>query len=255
MWWCLFFCCCFVLVDSSNCAWLWDVEHVFPSYFAWLQSACYSSCHIKQLTDHFCFGFEKPIIWAKKRLIGLRSHGKPVLIAQDIMVVTHPQVGVVNTPTMIMTNLQRNTVPRMNTTNNATPPPQHHETTVTTVAAALADTALLVTPQRIPEPPAPPGHIPKTQMPAPMAETPHLHKDEAVRIPAPPRQVPGTQANSPETQPLVITMALGDGARDPKENAQPPEGRTPLQPGLNHSSSSPLRAMLGSSGQVVRASL
>lgn len=183
----------------------------------------------------------------------MRSHGRPVLIAQDIMEVevTHPQVGVVNTPTMIMTNLQRNTVPLMSTTNNGTPPPHHHGTTVTT-AAALADTALLATPQRILGPPVLPGHTPKTHLAALMAETPHLHKEGAVQTPVPPRKAPGTQVTSLET--LVFTTAPEDGARDPKEIAQPPGGRSPLQQGLNHSSSL-LRAMLGSSGLVVRVNL
>lgn len=229
----------------------------FPSYFAWLQSACYSFHHIKQLTDNICFGFKKPIIWAKRRLIGLRSRGRPVLIAQDIMEVevTHPQVGVVNTPTTIMTNLQRNTVLGMSTTNNATPL-HHHGTTVTT-AAALADTALHVTPQRILGPPVLPGHTLKTNLSALMAEAPWLHKEGVVQTPVLPRQVPGILATSPGNQTLVVTMALEDGARDPKEIAQPPEGRTPLQQGLKLSSSSsiPLRAILGSSGQVFRAIL
>lgn len=50
-------------------------------------------------------------------------------------------------------------------------------------------------------------------------------------------------------------MVLEDGARDPKEIAQPPEGRTPLQQGaLNHSSSL-LRVIVGSSVQVARVIL
>lgn len=229
----------------------------FPSYFAWLQSAWYSFHQIKHLTDNVCFGFKKPIIWVKRRLTGLKSHGRPALTAQDTMEVevTHPQVGVVNTPTMIMTNLQRNMVLGMNTANSAIPPHPHGN--IVTTAAALADTALHVTPQRILGPPVLPGHTLKTNLPALMGEAAHLHKEGVVQTPALPSQVPGILAISPGNRTLVVTMALEREARDPKEIAQPPEGRTLLLQGLKHSSSSniPLRAILGSSDQVVKAIL
>lgn len=160
----------------------------------------------------------------------MKSHEKPVLIAQDIMEVmevTHLQVGVVSTPTMIMMKLQRNTILGMSTTNNATPL-QHHGTTVT-MAAALADTALHGTPQRILGPHVHPGLTLKTNLPALMAEAPRLHKEGVVQTPVQPRQVPGTQATSLENQTLVVTIALEDGAREFKEIDQLPEGRTPLQ--------------------------
>lgn len=229
----------------------------FPSYFAWLQSACYSFHQMKHLTDNICFGFKKPIIWAKRKLTGLKSHGRPVLTAQDTMEVevTHPQVGVVNTPTMIMTNLQRNTVLGMSTANSAIPP--HHHGNTVTMAAALADTALHVTPQRILGPPVLPGHTLKTNLPALMGEAARLFKEGVAQTPALPRQVPGILAISPGNRTLVVTMAVEEEARDPKAIAQPPEGRTPLLQGLKHSSSSntPRRAILGSSDQVVKAIL
>lgn len=182
----------------------------------------------------------------------MKSHEMPVLIAQDIMEVeaTHPQVGVVNTRTMIMTNLQKNTVPRMSTT-NATPPQHHHGTTVT-MAAALADTALLATPQKIPGLPVLPGHTPKIHLVALMAGAPHLHKEGVLQTPVPPKEAPGTQEISLVTQPLVITTAeLGEGVREHKEIAQAQGGRIPLKQVLNHSSNSssssrPLRVKLGS---------
>ena len=52
------------------------------------------------------------------------------------------------------------------------------------------------------------------------------------------------------TQSLVITTALGEGARDHKIG-QPPGDKILL----NHTNSNPLRTILGSSGQVVRDSL
>lgn len=228
---------------------------IFSQLFAWLQSACSSIHYLKQLTDDVFFGFKKPIIWAKRRLTGLRSHGRLVLIDQDIMVVevTHPQVGAVNTPTMIMMNPQRNTVLGMSTTNSVTPPPPHHETTVIT-AVALAGTALHATLQRTLGPPVLPGHTLKTNLPALTVEAPLLHKEGVVQTPVLPSQVPETQATSLENQTLVITMALEDGARDPREIEQPPGSRTPRHQYLNHSSSLH-RAILGSSGQVVRAIL
>lgn len=186
----------------------------------------------------------------------MRSRGRPVLIAQGIMAVevTHPQVGVANTPTMIMMNLQRNIVLRMSTTNNATPP-HHHGTTVTT-AAALADTALRATPRRTIGLPVPPGHTLETNLVALMAEVPRLHKEEVDQTHVLLRQVPGTQATSLENPTLLVTMALAGGARDPKEIAHPPEDRTPLDWALKHSNSSRhLRAILGNSGQEVRAIL
>lgn len=177
---------------------------MFSLFFvvAWIRSACFSSKNIIQLTDNICSGFKKHITWAKRKLTGLRSHGRPVLIAHDIMEVevTHPQVGVVNTPTMIMMNLQRNTVPRMITVNNAIPPPHRHETTVTTVAA-LADTALLGTPQRILGPPDQPGHTPKTHRVALMAEALRLCKEGAVQTPVLPREAPEIQETS-----LVLSL-------------------------------------------------
>ncbi|KAF0034885.1 hypothetical protein F2P81_012643 [Scophthalmus maximus] len=168
--------------------------------------------------------------------------------------VTHPQVGVVNTPTMIMMNLQRNTVPRMITVNNAIPPPHRHETTVTTVAA-LADTALLGTPQRILGPPDQPGHTPKTHRVALMAEALRLCKEGAVQTPVLPREAPEIQETSLVKQLRVITTVLEEGARDLKEIGQPPRDRNPLPEGLNHSNSSnssnsPLRAMLVRNGQA-----
>lgn len=48
------------------------------------------------------------------------------------------------------------------------------------MAAALADTALLATPQRIPDRPVPPGHTPKTHLSVLMAEAPRLHKEGVV---------------------------------------------------------------------------
>lgn len=231
----------------------------FPSYFAWLQSACYSFHQMKHLTDNVCFGFKKPIIWAKRKPTGSKSHGRPVLTAQDTMEVevTHPQVGGVNTPTMIMTNLRRNTVLGMSTANSAIPP--HHHGNTVTMAAALADTALHVTPQRILGPPVLPGHTLKTNLPALMGEAARLLKEGVAQTPALPRQVPGILAISPGNRTLVVTMAVEEEARDPKAIAQPPEGRTPLLQGLKHSSSSssniPPRAILGSSDQVVKAIL
>ncbi|TNN84318.1 Protein bassoon [Liparis tanakae] len=155
-----------------------------------------------------------------------------------------------------MTNLQRNTVPRMSTTNNASPPQQHRGISVIT-AEALADTALLATPQRIPGRPVLPEHTLKTQLFALMAEAPRRHKEGMVQTPVPPREAPETQATSLVTQPLLIIMARVDEARDPKEIAQHPGGRSPLQQGPNRSSSSsssssssPLRAMLGSSTKM-----
>lgn len=227
---------------------------IFSQLFAWLQSACSSIHYLNQLTDNVFSGFKKPIIWAKRRLTGLRSHGRPVLIDQDIMVVevTHPQVGAVNTPTMIMMNPQRNTVLGMSTTNSVTPP-HHHETTVIT-AVALAGTALHATRQRTLGPPVLPGHTQKTNLPALTVEAPPLHKEGVVQTPVLPSQVPETQATSLENRTLVITMALEDGARDPREIEQPPGSRTPRHQDLNHSSSLH-RAILGSSGQVFRAIL
>lgn len=195
--------------------------------------------------------FEKPIIWVKRRLTGLRNHGRPVLIAQDIMEVgvTRPQADVVNILTMITTSLQRNTVHRMSTT-NATHPP-HHGTTVTT-AAPLADTALPATPQKTPGPLGLPGHTPKTHLAVLMAGAPHLYKEGAVQTHVLPREALGTQETSLVTP--VITMALQEGVRGDKEIAQHPGDRIPLQQGLNHSNSRPLRAILDSSGQVGRTS-
>ena len=245
----------FSLLDTSNMCMALECGACIPSYFAWLHSACFSSQHVKQLTDDVCFGFKKPITWAKKKLTGLRSHGRPVLIAQDIteVEVTHPQVGVVNTPTMIMMNLQRNTVLRMTTVNSANPPPRRHGTTVTT-AAALADITLLATPRRTQGPPALLGHTPKTLLFALTAEALRLHKGGVVQTPVLPREAPGIQGTSLVIQPLDTTTVLEEGARDRKEIAQPPRGRIPLQQGLNHSSS-PLRAMLVSNGQAVRVNL
>lgn len=184
----------------------------------------------------------------------MRNHERPVLIVQDIteVGVTHPRVDVVNIPTMIMMSLQRNTVRRMSTT-NATPPP-HHGTTVTT-PAALADTALPATPQKTPGPLELPGHTPRTRLAVLMAGPPHLHKEGVVQTPALPRKALGTRETSLVTHHMVITMALAVGVRGDKETAQPPGDRIPQQQGLNHSNSSPLRAILGSSGQVDRTSL
>ncbi|TWW62065.1 Protein bassoon [Takifugu flavidus] len=195
-----------------------------------------------------------PIIWAKKRLTGLRSHERPVLIVQNIMEVEviHPQVGGVNTLTMITTNLRRNIVLVMSTASNATHPPRHHGNTVT-MGAALADTALHVTPQRTPGPLGLPGHILKTKLLGVTAEAPRHCKEEAVPNHVLPRQVQETQVISLENQTLVVTMVLEDGARDPREIEQL-EGRIPLQLGLNNSSSH-LRVIAGSSVQVVRGIL
>lgn len=166
--------------------------------------------------------------------------------------VIRPQVGGVNTPTMITTNLRRNIVPVMSTASNATHPPRHHGNTVT-MAAALADTALHVTPQRTPGPLVLPGHILKTKLLGVTAEAPRHCKEEAVPTHGLPRQVQETQVISHGNPTLVVTMVLEDGARDPREIEQL-EGRIPLQLGLNNSSSN-LRVIAGSSVQVVRGIL
>lgn len=157
----------------------------------------------------------------------MRSLEKRVLIAQDITVVeaTHPQVGGVNTPTMIMMNHQRNTVPRMSTANSATPP--HHHGTIDIMAAALVDTALPATPQRILGPHVLPGHISKTHLLVPMAKALPLHRGEVAQIPVLPKEAPGTQETSPVTLRQAITTALGAGVRDSK-TGQAPGGKTPL---------------------------
>lgn len=177
------------------------------------------------------FWFQKPIIWGKKRLIGLRSHERPDLIVQNIMEVEviHPQVGGVNTLTMIMMNLQRNIVLGMSTASNATHPPRHNGNTVT-MAAALADTAHHVIPQKTPGRPVLLGHILKTKQLEVMAEAPLHYKEEAVQTHALLRQVQETQVISLENQIPVVTMVLAEGARDPREIEQQ-GGRIPLQMG------------------------
>lgn len=212
------------------------------------------------MTHNVCFGFEKPTIWAKRRLTGLRSHERLALIVQDIMEVEviHQQVDVVNTPIMIMMNLQRNTVPRMSTTND-TPPQQHHGNTGT-MAAVLVDIALLATHLRILGPVFP-GHTPRNHLLALMPGVPHLHREGVVQIPALSREVPGTQEISLVTQPLVITIVvLGEGVREHKEIVQAQGGRMSQNQALSHSSNisnnnHPLRVIVGSSVQVVRVSL
>lgn len=185
----------------------------------------------------------------------MRSRGRPVLIAQGIMAVEviHLQVGVVSTPTMITMNLQRSIILRMSTTNNGT---HHHRETTVTMAVALADTALHAT-QRTIDPPVPPGHTPKIHLVALMAELHRLHREEADLTCVLLRQVLGTQAISLESLTPLVTTAPRGGARDHKGIAHPPEDRTHLEGGLKHSNSSSqhLRAIVGNSGQEVRAIL
>ncbi|KAK1901807.1 Protein bassoon, partial [Dissostichus eleginoides] len=123
---------------------------------------------------------------------------------------------------------ERNTVPRMSTTNNASPLPQHHGITANT-AAVPADTVLLATPQRIPGRPVLPGPTPKTHPSAPMAEALRLHKEGVVQTPVLPREAHETQATFHVTQPPVITMALGEGghAGQQRPGGQGQSGRHP----------------------------
>lgn len=186
----------------------------------------------------------------------MRSHGRPVLIAQGIMAVEviRLQVGVVSTPTMITMNLRRSIILRMSTTNSGTR--LHRETTVT-MAAALVDTALHGTHQRTIEPPVPPGHTLEIHLLVLMAEILRLRRGEADLTCVLLRQVLGTQAISLESLTLLVTMAPGGVARDHKGIVHPPEDRTHLERGLKHSNSSSRhhRAIVGNSGQEVRAIL
>ncbi len=81
-----------------------------------------------------CSRFPKPTIWAKKKLIGLRSHA-PVLDTTEAAIHLGGDMGL-NTPTMIMMSLLRKTCgPRMTTAMEGDT--RHHVTTDT--MAPLAD--------------------------------------------------------------------------------------------------------------------
>lgn len=178
----------------------------------------HSPCQSSKLITYVLL-FKKLIIWAKRRLIGLRNHGRPALIVQDIMEVevTLPRGDVVNIPTMIMMSLQRNTLNRMSTISVTLP--RRRGTTATT-AAALVDIVPLVTLQRTPSLPALPGRTPKNHLVALKAGTPHPHREGVVQTLVLPMIAPATQETSLVSLSLVTTMALGDGARDLKVTEQ-----------------------------------
>lgn len=177
----------------------------------------------------------------------MKNHERPALIAQDIMgaEVTPPQGGVVNIPTMTMMSLQKNIVNRMSTTSATL---LLHHGIIATTAAALVDTVRPATPQRTLNLQGLPGPTPKIHLVALMAGSPHPPKGGVVQSLALPMEAHATQASSLVSLFLVITMALGDEAKELKVIGQLAGDQ--ILP--SHRTCSHLRDKLGSSDQRVR---
>lgn len=96
-------------------------------------------------------------------------------------------------------------------------------------AAALAGMVLPATPQKIPDPPALLGYMPKIHHLAPIVEPLPLLSEGGLLKFAQPRAAIGTRKTSPGTLLLVITMALEVEARGPQETVLIPGDQIHLQ--------------------------
>lgn len=161
-----------IQMSVQSVFWLFSLMAVFvgfPFFFLWLLSLGFERCMasvcsypvflplalpIAQSIDFLPSFPKKPIIWVRRRQIGLKNHVKLGQIALDTMGVeaTHPLAGgaMLSTLTMIMMSPLRKTCGLKTSTDiNGIPLPPHLGNTVT-MAAAQEDTPLPVILQMIP---------------------------------------------------------------------------------------------------------